>query len=418
MTTRPIRDASLHETVHGPVHIPVWNVVELCDEMALALWHAGRRRAAVGVLRITVHQLMGAWDPSNPRCREVFRKTRHVLNWVASWATDDELPSNEIPQPGMYVWSNAELRTRPGPMPLAILPLLLGRAIAGLDMRRLAVKETTRAAAVTYQEGTPWLRGFTAIARAALASSLGHFGEALAAILDAAKWKAAAAVISDRGEELISASVSQDEIWEDLPEEQKRRAQVNFLYLAFIPGLVYALKSRRDASYLDPWHGQLHRHTASLVDVPYTENVLAAAHAVLAPRGRDEIIAELSCVSAEDVTLRLVLNLALAESAGARLDEVVFAHASTLVHLMVWRGYASPAVRDFCAYIASYWRMVSAERSFRLRVPGPFRERVSRFPAAPSLKDACQLVLWCEEAVGTQLPPDYRGRLSASAVAP
>lgn len=391
--------------------VPTWDVLELYGEMGLALWYAEHRRRSLGVFGIAVRHLVRVWDPEQPRCREVFHKTRYVLEWISSWATDDDPPLVEPPQPGWFVLPNKELRTLTIPLPLGILLYRLGQATAGLDMRHRALREINQACQLAQQRGMLWLRGMGHIDATILASSLGRFEQALTALVEAAKWAVAAHAIHDRGEDLLSTSIDPNEVWEGLAEMQKRQAQQTLLWLAVIPGVVRALTTDGDASVLEPWRARV--HTPGLIDVPYLESVLDGAQAVLAPVGCYEVAARLRGIPAEDTTLRLVLGLALAESIGAPLDAAVRAHADVLVHLIVSRRTVSPALHDFCAYISSYWKRVAAEKSFQLRLPGPFRDRMLGVAARPDTTTTCRVLLWAEEAAGAQLPADLRARLTS-----
>jgi len=407
------------------VPVPMWDKLELCGELGIALWHAGMRKRALGAFCALVQGLSSAWRPTDERFREVFRKTGHNLGWFATVcasgkppaATTDGAPY-EAPSPGMFVRRNPRLADLSMPIWPALLWYYAGRMASALNLRRAALRHLSRAAELAGHDGLLLLRSEAQCDRAVLAAARGFFGDALTAALEAIRSFPLLDTLRKRGENPLTATVDPTEAWEALPEDDRRARQMQLFWLVIAPALVSALVTGHEPNVVGEWSAELVAHDAELVDRAYWEIVLEAARKVLNPVRREELVEQVNAVPYDDTALRLTLYLARCEATGSLPVEAVQAHSVVLSGLMDWEEHGSVTLRDFCCYVVGYWRKVTETRAFRLRSPGPFKLRMASIGPDFDQPITCQILLWAEEAAGVSLLPAIRAKLSAKAQSP
>jgi hypothetical protein len=249
--------------------------------------------------------------------------------------------------------------------------------------------------------------------RAVVAAGCGLAEEALIAALEAIRGLAVSEILYGRGEDVLRSTINPLDIWQTLSEKQRRLAQNELFWLVIGPLVLGALAAGRNVDVIDIWLRQITRQKETLLNFRYWEEVLGAGRLIFSPIRREGIIERLNALGKEDVAVRLLLYLALSQSAGSVLSEALIAHSIVLGSLLDRERTASTMLDDFATYLLRYWRRVADERGFQLRSPGEFRSRIGAVLGKGDTGSACRVLLLAEEALGGSLPAEIRRKISA-----
>jgi len=404
-------------------HAPTLDMAELFGELATALWYGGRRRQAWAALQGAVRHLDAEWNQDDSRYREVFRKAGHCLGWFSAMCAVGAPPASAAdgtpyapPAPGMFAWRNPRLSELSTPLSRAALWYQLGLMAAGLLLRQSAVRHLSRSADLAGEEGLLWLRSTIQHDRATVAAALHAFDVALEAGLEAVKGLLATTQLVDRGEDLPTSRADPDEVWQELPEDRRKSAQRQLFWLVVAPALASALARREKAASmrgrLRQLQAEFEKRRDELLEPQHWETVVNAAVCVWEPVRREQLVALVNDLAADEMAVRMIYYLAVSENEWFPLGHSLKAQSIVLGELVDREVMTrTTTLPDFCKYLTAYWQQAAESRGFQLRMPRDFRERMAAIKGKCDLACACQVLLWAEEGTGSLMPDTIRMKL-------
>lgn len=396
-----------------------YDYLELLGELAWILWKYGYPMKSCAAMYAIVQQLVKNNDIDNPRYKETFLKTGHVMGWLATVAYKGEPPSITAggeeymtPFPGIFC------HRAPG---IAELPYVTGKnsfllsqiamMASGVGQLKLARKAYLLASETAKQEGLLVYSTIMELELSSLNSYIGDYGAAFASLLAGI----IGVPLTKRGS--LETKDNPTEVWEGLPVEEKIAIEHFHIYhLVMLPAFAGLLKYNNKELRL-----QL---VDTLLDaiVSVRENLLTYDRSVnminnmrLACETMDQrqnISGILRTLKPDDNYERLILYIALASQPSASPEDIANTQAIVLPYVNETGAYGDFTRKGISEWIIKSWYEELENRSFRLNTPRNLRKALEGIPRTSDLvPDAARVLLAAEHSAGTTYNADVREKL-------
>jgi hypothetical protein len=221
----------------------------------------------------------------------------------------------------------------------------------GIKRRRAARRQLALAAELAESEGLLWLRSVIQFDRAVVAASCGMPQDSLDAAIEAIRGLATSAILNERGEDILRSTIDPLAVWQTLPEERRKLAEVELFWLFVGPLVMGRLVAHGNVDVIEVWLDQFAKHRDQFINSQYWKEVFEAGRLVLRASPRDQVVGRINDLPKDDVALRLLLYLALAQATGSVPGEVLKAHGVILGTLLDRARAASTMFDDFVSYL-------------------------------------------------------------------
>ena len=393
---------------------------EMIGELAWAWWKVGNARRACAAMSAVVRSLARTPKFEEPRFREVFQKTGHVLGWMVSVEKHREPPSHTIdgsrytePFPGIFLRSRPAIGTAPVRMLTHVLWVQLGWLAMSAGLIGLARKSLLAGRAAAESAG---FRAFCCVVDLDLgkvAVRSGDYAEALRRGILGIRSLA----ISRSGEgraDFISSTFPLDEVWASLSQQQRREAEAVLFWAIVGPAITRTLAyagAGEIGSLTESFERLFSESAEELSDINYWLDLLREVRIAFSPLAIQETIRGQIDRHSGDLEKVVLLYLALGEAPNATLADSCGAQAVAFEVLLRTLPASDPMTHDIARYLISFWRRMAETQPFALRRPHVFRVRMMSAREV-SLGHAAQILLWAAEATGTTLGPELNRKLA------
>ncbi|GAI77700.1 unnamed protein product, partial [marine sediment metagenome] len=307
-----------------------YDYLEMLGELAWILWNSGYPMKSCAAMHAIVHQLVKADDIENPRYKETFLKTGHVLGWLGGVAYKGEPPSITVggeeymtPYPGIFCYRAprmAELSYIPGKNSFLLSQIAM--MASGVGQLKLARKAYLLASETATQEGLLVYATIMELELSSLNSYIGDYGSAFASLL--------AGIIGipliKRGS--LEAKDNPMEVWGSLPVEEKIAIEDFHIYhLVILPAFAGLLKYRNNKELCLQMVNKIQEAMGSVQEnlLTYDRSVSIINNMRLAFDAKDQqqnISDILRTLKPDDHYERLILYIALASQPNARPEDI------------------------------------------------------------------------------------------------
>jgi len=414
----------LHKEETGRVAAEIeyqYDYLELLGELAWTLWMSGYPMKSCAAMYAIVQQLVKDNDVDNPRYKETFLKTGHVLGWLASVSFKGEPPSIIVggegymtPYPGMFCSPSPKLTELPYVSGKnSFLLSQIAMMASGVGQLKLARKAYLSASEIAKQEG---LLVYATIMELELSSLNSYMGDYEAAFISLLAGIIGVPLAKKRGS--LETKDNPMEVWEGLPIEEKIAIENFHIYhLVMLPAFVGLLKyhnkelSLQMVDKLDEAIGSVQKNILT-----YDRSVSIVNYMRLAFNTEDQrqnISDILRTLKPDDHYERLILYIASANQPNARPDEIANTQAIILPYVNETGAYGDFTRKSISEWIIKSWYEELENRSFRLNTPRNLQKVLEGIPKTSDLvSDAARVLLAAEYSAGTIYDADIRERLT------
>jgi len=397
-----------------------YDYLEMLGELAWILWNSGYPMKSCAAMHAIVHQLVKTNDIDNPRYKETFLKTGHVLGWLGSVAYKGEPPSITVggeeyvtPYPGIFCYRAprmAELSYIPGKNSFLLSQIAM--MASGVGQLKLARKAYLLASETATREGLLVYATIMELELSSLNSYIGDYGAAFASLL--------AGIIGipliKKGS--LEAKDNPMEVWGSLPVKEKIAIEDFHIYhLVMLPAFAGLLKYRNNKELCLQLVDKIQEAMVSVQEslLTYDRSVSIINNMRLAFDAKDQrqnISDILRTLKPDDHYERLILYIALASQPSARPEEVANTQAIVLPYVNETGAYGDFTRKSISEWIVKSWYEELEDRSFRLNTPSSLRKVLEGIPRTSDLvSDAARVLLAAEYSVGTTYNKGVRENL-------
>lgn len=401
--------------------------VEMIGEVAWLHWTRGNRRKAWGAMAGLAQQLLKSRGSEQPRFREVFLKTGHVLGWMSSIAKSGVPPlqtqeGEEYAEPfaGIFTRSNPAVSSLSKPFLFTLLLTQLGDFAAGLGLLRRSEVCFRRARALAVTEKPPaFALSHINLELADLAARKGNYRDALDFALQGARLLAISRASPDKLGGLSSEDESLDGVWAALPKTVRKSAERLVFWPSMGAAIGRMLATNTTAadwiSACDRLQEIFDARVGELECPEYWSFLLRAVREAFGP-GADRALIRRQAqeLSEDDSQCALILELALARSPGATVQEICGHQVRAYEVLLKMAVVCEPMLEDIGRFIVRTWTHMAETRSFSLRAPKILKDELE---AASSVEPASisKILLASIDATGIGVSSNLRDALRDAA---
>lgn len=395
-------------------NFPKYEGLEMLGELAWVLWLLQKRFSTCKIMARIVNELDSISDKADPRYRETFLKTGHVLGWLTSVVTEGNPPQKTIngssytsPFPGLFSRRRAQIVNVETPTVLHVLFMQAGMFASHKKLDELAWTLFSRAAEIADQEGLQLFKASVlGMELVLVAIRLRKFDVAIGTAISASKCATSISKLKESNENILISKININDLWFKLPEQKQREAQNVIFWLLFGP--LFVALSENDISEPDAnetfgcLEESLKVYRKELLDIEYWQRMLQVVRLAYSTKtGRVKIQEEINRLSNEEVYLKLLLYLGLSRQEDAFLADCVQAQA--LVFQFLFTAKHEKMLSGVILYIFKFWKRISNEQGFSLRNPAIFREEVGRLSSQPNIVNGARVLLLAADAVSVRL---------------
>jgi len=397
-----------------------YDYIELLGELGWMLWKYGYPMKSCAAMYAIVQQLVKNDDIDNPRYKETFLKTGHVMGWLATVAYKGEPPSITVggeeymtPYPGIFC------HRAPG---ITELPYVTGKnsfllsqiamMASGVGQLKLARKAYLLASEIAKKEGLLVYSTIMELEISSLNSYIGDYEAAFASLLAGI---VGVPLTKKRGS--LETKDNPIEVWEGLPVEEIIAIEHFHIYhLVILPAFAGLLKYN-DKELCLQLVDKLQEAIGSVQEKirTYDRSVSIINYMRLAFDTKDQrqnISDILRTLKPDDNYERLILYIALANQPSARLGEIANTQAIILPYVNETGAYGDFIRKSISEWIVKSWYEELENRSFRLNTPRNLQRALEGIPRTSDLvSDAARVLLAAEHSAGTTYNADVREKL-------
>ena len=396
-----------------------YDYLELLGELAWIHWSSGYPMKSCATMYAIVHQLIKTNDVNNPRYKETFLKTGHVLGWLAGVAYKGEPPSMTVggeeymtPYPGIFCYRAPKMAELPNVPRNSFLLSQIAMMASGVGSLHLARKAYMSASDIAKQEG---LLGYATIMELELASLNSYIGDYEAAFTSLLAGIPGVPLMK-RG--ILETKDNPFEIWGNLSVEEKLAVENFHIYhLVMLPAFAGLLKHKNNREpclrLLDIIQEVIGSLRKSLLTYDRSVNIINNMRLAFDTRDqRQNIISVLRTLKPDDHYERLILYIALARQPSVKPEEIANTQAIILPYVNETGAYGDFTKKSISEWIVKSWYEELENRSFRLNTPRALRKVLEGIPRTSDLaSDAARVLLAAEHSASTTYNKDVREKL-------
>jgi len=413
-----INNAETGQVVAGEEY--QYDYLELLGELAWILWNSGYPMKSCAAMYAIVQQLIKNNDIDNPRYKETFLKTGHVLGWLASIAYKGEPPSITVggeeymtPYPGIFCYRSpgiAELPYTPGKNSFLLSQIAM--MASGVGQLKLARKAYLLASEIAKQEG---LLVYATIMELELSSLNSYMGDYEAAFTSLLAGIIGVPLTKKRGS--LETKDNPMEVWESLPDEEKIAIENFHIYhLVMLPAFAGLLKYNNKElglQMVDKLDEAIRSVQGNILTYDRSVSIINYMRLAFDTEDQRQNISDiLRTLKPDDHYERLVLYIALANQPNAGLEELANTQAIILPYVNETGAYGDFTRKSISEWIVKSWYEELENRSFRLNTPRNLQKVLEGIPRTSDLvSDAARVLLAAEYASGSTYDKQVREQL-------
>jgi hypothetical protein len=396
-----------------------YDYLELLGELAWIHWKYGYPAKSCTAMYAIVQQLVKNNNIDNPRYKETFLKTGHVLGWLASVASTGKPPSIAVdgqeytmPYTGIFYYRApriAELPYIPGKNSFLLSQIAM--MASGIGQLKLARKAYLLASETAKQEGLLVYSTIMELELSSLNSYIGDYGAAFASLLAGI----IGVTLARRGS--LETKDNPIEVWESLPVEEKSAIEGFHIYhLVMLPAFSGLLKYDNKELCLrqvDKVQEALRAVRRSLLTYDRAVGIVNYMRLAFDTQDQRQNVRDIMrTLKPDDHYERLILYIALANQPSARPEEIANTQAIVLPYVNETGAYGDFTRKSISEWIVKSWYEELENRSFRLNTPRNLRKVLEGIPRTSNLvTDAASVLLAAEHSAGTTFNTDVREKL-------
>lgn len=401
--------------------------LEIIGEVAWIHWSQGNRGKSWGAIYGLVRDLLLRWRREDPRFREVFLKTGHVLGWMTSMAWSGSPPphtpqgeSYSEPFPGWFTRSNPGISDLDRPMLATFMLTQLGTYAAAIHLFDRAEACLLQALNhSTIEEVPEFLLSHINLQLAELASRRESYAEALDFGLTGSQYLVLCRTAREGRLDCGDKGQLREVFWASITRDERSTAQRMVFWLsigAAIGRLLAKAAHPMDFSAeIDRLEEIFNCHSEQLEESSYWLRLLNESRRAFGPgMDRRQVREQIQGLAMEDSELAFLLNLALSQPANAKVEEICGYQVVSYEMLLKMPAICRPLLEDVGKFVVNTWRHIAATRPFSLRAPKIFKaeiESVNGFQPP----DVCRLLLAAVNATGIRPSEGLRKSLREGA---
>lgn len=413
---------TLHKEEMGQVVAGIeyqYDYLELLGELAWTLWKSGYPMKSCAAMYALVQQLVRNNDIDNPRYKETFLKTGHVLGWLATVAYKGDPPSITVGgEQYMTPYQGIFCHRAPG---IAEMPYVTGKnsfllfqlamMASGVGQLKLARKAYLWASETAKQEGLLVYATIVELELSSLNSYIGDYGAAFASLLAGIP----GVPLTKRGS--LETKDNPMEVWGSLPVEEKIDIEHFYIYhCVMLPAFAGLLKYNNKELCLqlvDKIQEAIGSVQESLLTYDRSVSIINNMKLAFDTKDQRQNISDiLRTLKPGDHYERLILYIALANQSSARPGEIANTQAIILPYVNETGAYGDFTRKSISEWIVKSWYEELENRSFRLNTPRNLRKALEGIPRISDLvSDAARVLLAAEHSAGTTYNKDVREKL-------
>jgi hypothetical protein len=396
-----------------------YDYLELLGELAWTLWRSGYSMKSCTAMYGLVQQLVSNNDIDNPRYKETFLKTGHVMGWLASVAYKGEPPlitatgeAYMTPYPGIFCHRAprmAELPYTPGRNSFLLSQIAM--MASGVGLLQLARKAYLWASETAQHEGLLVYATIAELELSSLNSYVGDYGAAFASLLAGIP----GVPLTKRGS--LETRDKPMEVWSTIPIEERTAIEHFHVYhLVILPALAGLLKYNAKElclQLIDEIREAIESVQGSLLAYDRWVNIINNMKLAFDTKDQRQNVSDiLRTLKPDDHYERLILYIALANQPSTKPGEIANAQAVILPYVNETGAYGDFTKRSISAWIVKSWYEELEKRSFRLNTPQNLRRTLEGIPRTSDLvSDAAKVLLAAEYSADTTYDRDIRNNL-------
>lgn len=399
--------------------------LEMIGELAWAHWSLGKRVHACGAMAGLLRRLMKQPSLEADRCREVFRKTQHVLGWMMAVVEFGNPPRQTVaggpyiePFPGFFSRPRPQLAESSLPFTSQVLLLSqLGVFAVGCGLLDFGWRTLNDAKHLAESQHLVQLQSSISWRLAELAAQQEHYETALSLALPAIRAFPLSSHAPDYEASASPMPASLEELWMSVSEGQRKDFERTISWVTIGPAIARLLARNASTDTFDRAIATLEtifqQPEHVFEDRQYWLHLLhQIRHAFSAAVTREKIYAQIQHLSASEIGLYPLFCLAVSHTLNATLEECCATQARAFEILLRSRPLSQPMINDIASYLMHYWNQVSKTRAFALQRPQVFRRAVLAIQK-PSVANAASLLLLAGDATGVKFPTELHSVLHA-----